>query len=267
MARLRQVDSILDVPAATWDGLCGSGQPFIRHGFLAALEASGSVGESHGWVPAHCLLENDDGEAIAAAPLYEKHHSYGEFVFDFAWANAYAQVGLDYYPKLLNAVPFTPVSGPRILGRDEEARLALARAMASEGAAPAERTGLSFTEEDAPARAPAAPSVATTPQGGAAPLSWLSFALLLLLLAAGVTGTRDPLLNPLPIAIWTGLWVALVLTYWVLALPHRVGMTTAWVLGLAQDVLELVDLDDESKLAGESVGPHLACAAAINAAC
>ncbi|MES1946389.1 hypothetical protein C84B14_03546 [Salinisphaera sp. C84B14] len=130
MARLIQVDSILDVPAATWDGLCGSGQPFIRHGFLAALEASGSVGESHGWVPAHCLLENDDGEAIAAAPLYEKHHSYGEFVFDFAWANAYAQVGLDYYPKLLNAVPFTPVSGPRILGRNLEARRALAHAMA-----------------------------------------------------------------------------------------------------------------------------------------
>lgn len=130
MARLVQVDSILDVPATSWDDLCASGQPFIRHGFLAALEASGSVSEANGWVPAHCLLENDDGQIVAAAPLYEKHHSYGEFVFDFAWANAYAQVGLDYYPKLLNAVPFTPVSGPRILGRDEQARRALAQAMA-----------------------------------------------------------------------------------------------------------------------------------------
>jgi predicted N-acyltransferase len=131
MARLVQVDSILHIPAANWDALCATGQPFVRHGFLAALEAGNSVGESNGWIPAHCLLENDDGQIVAAAPLYEKHHSYGEFVFDFAWANAYAQVGLDYYPKLLNAVPFTPVCGPRILGVDTGARRELAQAMAA----------------------------------------------------------------------------------------------------------------------------------------
>ena len=122
MARLTQVDTILDVPADAWNALCGTRQPFIQHGFLAALEASESACAENGWAPAHALLENDAGELIAAAPLYEKHHSYGEFVFDFAWANAYAQLGLDYYPKLLNAIPFTPVAGPRILARDASTR-------------------------------------------------------------------------------------------------------------------------------------------------
>ena len=64
MARLVQVDSILDIPAANWDALCATGQPFVRHGFLAALEAGNSVGESNGWIPAHCLLENDDGQIV-----------------------------------------------------------------------------------------------------------------------------------------------------------------------------------------------------------
>ena len=113
---------MLDVPADAWNALCDTRQPFIRHGFLAALEASRSVCAANGWHPAHCLLEDDDGALIAAAPLYEKDHSYGEFVFDFAWANAYAQLGLDYYPKLLNAVPFTPVAGPRIIARTDAAR-------------------------------------------------------------------------------------------------------------------------------------------------
>ncbi|MES1927711.1 hypothetical protein SADO_00605 [Salinisphaera dokdonensis CL-ES53] len=126
MARLAQVDTILDVPVDTWNALCGTRQPFIQHGFIAALEASESVCEHNGWKPAHCLLEDDDGQLIAAAPLYEKAHSYGEFVFDFAWANAYDQLGLDYYPKLLNAIPFTPVAGPRILARDADARAEMA---------------------------------------------------------------------------------------------------------------------------------------------
>ncbi|MES1940568.1 hypothetical protein T5B8_10011 [Salinisphaera sp. T5B8] len=130
MAQLVQLDSILDIPADRWDALCSDGQPFVRHGFLAALEASESVSAASGWVPAHGILKNDTGEIIAAAPLYEKHHSYGEFVFDFAWANAYAQVGLDYYPKLLNAVPFTPVCGPRVLAVDHNARRELAQALA-----------------------------------------------------------------------------------------------------------------------------------------
>lgn len=131
MATARQVDSILDIAPTDWDRLTDTRQPFIQHGFLAALEASGSVSPDNGWQPAHLLLEDDDGTLIGAAPLYEKRHSYGEFVFDFAWANAYNQLGLDYYPKLLNAVPFTPVVGPRLLARDATIRTRLARHIAA----------------------------------------------------------------------------------------------------------------------------------------
>lgn len=127
MAHVRQVQSILDVPAAQWNALTGTDQPFVQHGFLAALEASGSVGPDNGWQPAHLLIEDGDRNLIAAAPLYAKGHSYGEFVFDFAWANAYRQVGLDYYPKLVNAIPFTPVEGPRLLASDDNARALLAQ--------------------------------------------------------------------------------------------------------------------------------------------
>lgn len=130
MATLTQVDSILDVPAQTWNTLASTDQPFVQHGFLAALEASGSVTAEHGWQPGHLLLKDEADELIGAAPLYIKDHSFGEFVFDFSWANAYEQLGLDYYPKLLNAIPFTPVSGPRLLARDDAARRMLARAMA-----------------------------------------------------------------------------------------------------------------------------------------
>lgn len=126
MPRFGQVDSIVDIPAHAWNALLDTGQPFVQHGFLAALEASESVCPADGWQPAHAILEDDDGRLIGAAPLYEKRHSYGEFVFDFAWANAYAQLGLDYYPKLVNAIPFTPVTGPRLLARDAAARGELA---------------------------------------------------------------------------------------------------------------------------------------------
>ena len=131
MARARHIDSILDVDARDWDALAATSQPFVRHGFLAALEASGSVGPNNGWHPAHLLLEADDGRLIGAAPLYEKDHSYGEFVFDFAWANAYNQLGLDYYPKYVCAVPFTPVVGPRLLAASHADRRALAHALAA----------------------------------------------------------------------------------------------------------------------------------------
>lgn len=129
MATLSQVDSIFDVPAADWDALTGTSQPFIRHGFLVALEASGSVTASQGWQPAHALLHDDNGVLAAAAPLYIKDHSFGEFVFDFAWADAYHRIGLSYYPKLVNAVPYTPVVGPRLLARDHAMRRTLASAL------------------------------------------------------------------------------------------------------------------------------------------
>lgn len=94
--------------------LAGS-QPFVRHEFLHALERTGCVGGRSGWLPQHLLLRRD-GQLRAALPLYIKHHSYGEYVFDWAWADAYARHGLRYYPKLLTAIPFTPVTGARLLG-------------------------------------------------------------------------------------------------------------------------------------------------------
>ena len=91
-------------------------QPFVQHGFLSVLEDSGSVGPGTGWQPAHRLLVDVHGTPLAALPGYVKQHSYGEYVFDMAWAEACARAGIDYYPKLLTAVPFTPVSGGRLLG-------------------------------------------------------------------------------------------------------------------------------------------------------
>jgi predicted N-acyltransferase len=90
-------------------------QPFLRHEFLLALEESGCATARTGWAPRHLIAEDSRGRLLGALPLYRKAHSRGEFVFDFSWANAYAQHGLKYYPKLLSAIPFTPVSGPRLL--------------------------------------------------------------------------------------------------------------------------------------------------------
>jgi uncharacterized protein len=93
--------------------------PFITHGFLRALESSGSVGGRTGWTPAHLVVEEASGRLVAAAPTYLKTHSLGEYVFDHGWADAYHRAGLDYYPKIQVAVPFTPVSGRRLLVRPE----------------------------------------------------------------------------------------------------------------------------------------------------
>jgi len=111
----RFLDSIAQIDAAAWNALLGDDQPFLRHEFLLALEASGCAAPRTGWTPRHLLIDDAAGRCVAAMPLYLKTHSRGEFVFDFSWANAYAQHGLPYYPKLLSAVPFTPVRGPRLL--------------------------------------------------------------------------------------------------------------------------------------------------------
>jgi hypothetical protein len=121
------------VAPAVWDALANpSGartNPFVSHAFLHALEASGSATAETGWQPAHVLVE-DRGTPIAAAPMYVKSHSYGEYVFDHAWAEAFARAGGEYYPKLQVAVPFTPVTGPRLLtGENAAARQPLAAAM------------------------------------------------------------------------------------------------------------------------------------------
>jgi hypothetical protein len=115
--------SITSISAIEWNKLLvdSESNPFIRHEYLAALENSHSVSSENGWTPCHFTIWNDS-QLMAAMPLYLKTHSYGEYVFDWAWANAYEENGLNYYPKLLSAIPFTPVEGNRILGQDDDAK-------------------------------------------------------------------------------------------------------------------------------------------------
>src|SRR5689334_19790433 len=110
--------TITGIDPTDWDALNPGGVPFLRHAFLAALETSGSVGTGTGWQPSPITLRDERGVA-AAVPAYVKTHSMGEFVFDQAWAHAYAQHGLAYYPKLVLGVPFTPATGPRLLVRPD----------------------------------------------------------------------------------------------------------------------------------------------------
>jgi predicted N-acyltransferase len=109
--------SLIHVSASEWDSLLPDAQPFLRHSFLSALEDSGSVSGRNGWQPAHRLLRDDGGRLLAAMPAYVKSHSRGEYVFDWSWADACERAGIAYYPKLLAAVPFSPVSGARLLAR------------------------------------------------------------------------------------------------------------------------------------------------------
>jgi uncharacterized protein len=127
---IRVLQSASEVDALSWNALLAlaGGSPFMRHEYLAALHESGSASRDTGWTP-HFVTLWREGELEAACPLYLKSHSYGEYVFDWAWANAYEQHGLRYYPKALTAVPFTPVPGPRLLARDAAARAALVRAV------------------------------------------------------------------------------------------------------------------------------------------
>jgi len=132
-------DSLAGVSAAEWNALDPDGNPFLRHEFLHGLEATGCLGRATGWFPRHVLLrrvadedaaeedeeEQDEeempsGELIGAVPAYVKTNSYGEFVFDWAWADAYQRHGLDYYPKLVAAIPFTPATGRRLLVRGDQ---------------------------------------------------------------------------------------------------------------------------------------------------
>ncbi len=115
---LKVVSSIHQVDAAAWnlcaDAACPTHNPFVTHGFLSALEDSGSVCAETGWAPQHLVLE-DQERMVGAAPIYLKNHSYGEYIFDWGWAQAYERAGGRYYPKLQCAVPFTPATGPRLL--------------------------------------------------------------------------------------------------------------------------------------------------------
>ncbi len=121
--------ALSELPAADWDALHDGRNPFITHAFLSGLESTGCLRPDWGWTPCHLGLW--EGEAlVAAAPGYLKANSHGEFVFDHAWAHAYARHGLDYYPKWLCAVPYSPVTGPRLLARDADARRRLPAAIA-----------------------------------------------------------------------------------------------------------------------------------------
>ncbi|MFT4248996.1 MAG: GNAT family N-acetyltransferase [Pseudomonas sp.] len=138
MAQVRTFHRLADVPATSWDALHDGGNPFVSHAFLSGLEACGCLRPDWGWQPRHLTLWEADA-LVAAAPGYLKTNSHGEFVFDHAWANAYARYGQAYYPKALYGVPYSPVTGPRLLARDARARGALLAAMCEQ----VEREGLS----------------------------------------------------------------------------------------------------------------------------
>ncbi len=111
---VKQIHSMAQVDCVVWNRLVHEAYPFLRHEFLLALEQSGAVSKQTGWEPVHLLVMDDD-ELVAFMPLYLKRHSWGEYVFDQQWAQAYLQQGIDYYPKWLTAIPFTPCQGPRIV--------------------------------------------------------------------------------------------------------------------------------------------------------
>ena len=120
---------IAEIDPADWDACAGPGNPFVSHAFLSALEDSGSANARTGWMPQHAALRDGD-RIVAVVPMYAKSHSYGEYVFDHSWANAFERGGGSYYPKLQVAVPFSPVPGPRLLARDGIGVEALGQALA-----------------------------------------------------------------------------------------------------------------------------------------
>lgn len=123
--RLTILDSLDTLPADQWNALAGDNNPFLRHEFLVALERHQCVGATAGWWPQHLIVEHD-GQLVGAVPMYMKNNSYGEFVFDWDWADAYHRAGLRYYPKLVVAVPYTPATGPRLLLADTPQRTQVA---------------------------------------------------------------------------------------------------------------------------------------------
>ena len=143
MYSLSTHDSIEAIPRADWNGLTDPDTPFLRHEFLAAMERHGCVGEELGWLPRHLALRDEDDRLVAAAPCYLKFNSYGEFVFDWAWAGAYQRYGLRYYPKLVIASPYTPATGPRILVADSPGKDEYTAALIHGSLDIAERLGVS----------------------------------------------------------------------------------------------------------------------------
>lgn len=120
VATVTLCNSINDIPEAEWDICVGAEYPFLLHAFMSALEDSGSVSPKTGWLPQHLVYRDSSGKLVGAVPLYLKGHSYGEYVFDWGWADAFEKAGQKYFPKLLSAVPFTPVTCPKLLVRPGE---------------------------------------------------------------------------------------------------------------------------------------------------
>lgn len=149
-------ETIAEIGQADWDACAGGDNPFLSHAFLHALEASGSATAETGWLPQHLTLHGPDGRLCGVMPLYVKGHSYGEYNFDHSWAAAYERAGGRYYPKLLSAVPFTPVSGPRFLAAPGQDHAATVTGLASGLMQVARKYGLSgvhinfMPEADAP---------------------------------------------------------------------------------------------------------------------
>jgi len=114
--------AIAEIPAVAWDACAGDGNPSVSHAFLNALEESGSTTSRTGWTPQHLSIVGPDGAIAGVVPLYAKTHSYGEYIFDYGWADAYERAGGRYYPKLLSAAPFTPIPGPRLMLRTSAPR-------------------------------------------------------------------------------------------------------------------------------------------------
>ncbi len=126
--RVTEHRSMATITASAWDQLELDGVPFLRHAFFQALERSGAIGADTGWELRFQTVD-DNGRLVGGLPLFQKMHSWGEFVFDFAWANAYQRHGLNYYPKLVVATPYTPATGPRLLVHREADRVQVQHAL------------------------------------------------------------------------------------------------------------------------------------------
>ncbi len=109
------INSLAAINCQDWNKLLTDNNPFLKHEFLDALERNNCLGGKFGWYPHHLVVHDENKQIVAASPLYIKTNSYGEFVFDWAWASAYEQSGIDYYPKFVTSIPYTPVTGPRLL--------------------------------------------------------------------------------------------------------------------------------------------------------
>ena len=144
-------DSIDELPAAAWNALAGPADPFLSHEFLSALEHSGAIGAGTGWHPRHVAVHRGE-DLVGVMPCYLKDHSFGEFVFDWSWAHAYARYSRNYYPKLVTAIPYVPVTGRRLLVREQGADREVSAALAQCVVAGCARSGASsahvlFTDE------------------------------------------------------------------------------------------------------------------------